>query len=130
MVYLVDDDRDDLELVHEALASNSFYGPVDDVYNGLELLQRLSEVNSRPDLIVMDLNMPLLDGFQALHRIKSNPRLNRIPVIIFTASTSKDDEQRCLALGCDSYFVKPNNLEDYDRLVEAIKSVMGTSGIA
>ena len=124
MVYLVDDDVDDLEFVQEALVSNSYKGPVDTATNGQELLDRLVNHQAKPDVILLDLNMPLLDGFQALHRIKSNPLLSRIPVIILTASTNKDDEKRCFALGCTSYFRKPNRLEQYADLVIAIKRLM------
>lgn len=124
MVYLVDDDVDDLEFVQEALMSNSYKGPVDTASNGQELLDRLVSDQARPDVIILDLNMPLLDGFQALHRIKSNPDLSRIPVIILTASSNKDDETRCLALGCTSYFQKPNRLEKYADLVLVIKRII------
>ena len=124
MVYLVDDDVDDLEFVQEALMSNSYKGPVDTATNGQELLDRLTNEQTRPDVILLDLNMPLLDGFQALHRIKSNPTLSRIPVIILTASTNKDDEVRCFALGCTSYFRKPNRLDQYADLVLVIKRII------
>jgi two-component system, NarL family, nitrate/nitrite response regulator NarL len=66
MVYLVDDDIDDLEFVQEALVSNSYKGPVDTASNGQQLLERLTEVKHKPDVIILDLNMPLLDGFQVL----------------------------------------------------------------
>lgn len=124
MVYLVDDDVDDLEFVQEALVSNSYKGPVDTAANGQELLDRLTTDQARPDVILLDLNMPLLDGFQALHRIKSNPALSRIPVIILTASSNKDDETRCFALGCTSYFQKPSRLDQYADLVLVIKRII------
>jgi CheY-like chemotaxis protein len=128
MVYLVDDDRDDLEFVQEALMSNSYKGPVDTAENGKELMDRLSVGNSKPDVIVLDLNMPLVDGFQALYQIKSNPKLRTIPVIILTASASKEDEMRCLALGCNFFFTKPSKMEEYNNLVSAIKRIMQVNG--
>lgn len=128
MVYLVDDDRDDLEFVQEALVSNSYKGPVDTAQNGRELLERLASANSIPDVIVLDLNMPLLDGFQALFHLKSNPKLSLIPVIILTASGSKEDEKRCLALGCNSYFTKPAKIEEYRPLVSTIKRFINATG--
>jgi CheY-like chemotaxis protein len=124
MVYLVDDDVDDLEFVQEALISNSYKGPVDTASNGQELLDRLTKPAARPDVIILDLNMPLLDGFQALHRIRSTPGLSQIPVIILTASTNKEDEMRCFALGCTSYFRKPNRIDQYGELVGAIKNIL------
>ena len=124
MVYLVDDDVDDLEFVQEALVSNSYKGPVDTATNGQQLLERLADQKTKPDVIILDLNMPLLDGFQALHRIKSNPTFSRIPVIILTASTNKDDEMRCFALGCTSFFRKPSRLDQYSELVLTIKRII------
>jgi CheY-like chemotaxis protein len=128
MVYLVDDDIDDLEFVQEALVSNSYKGPVDTASNGQQLLERLTEVKHKPDVIILDLNMPLLDGFQVLHQIKSNPTFSLIPVIILTASTNKDDETRCLALGCASYFRKPNRIDQYSDLVREVKKITGAGG--
>jgi CheY-like chemotaxis protein len=129
MVYLVDDDIDDLEFVQEALFSNSYKGPVDTAQNGRELLDRLSDdVVAKPDVIVLDLNMPLIDGFQALHYIKTHPSFHKIPVIVLTASSSKEDEMRCLALGCSSYFTKPSRIEEYGRLVTVIKGFLHIRG--
>jgi CheY-like chemotaxis protein len=128
MVYLVDDDIDDLEFVQEALVSNSYKGPVDTARNGRELLERLASGTSKPDVIVLDLNMPLLDGFQALFHIKNNPQFNLIPVIILTASANREDETRCLALGCNSYFTKPTKIEEYMPLVSTIKRFVRNAG--
>jgi two-component system response regulator len=112
------------------LVSNSYKGPVDTAVNGQQLLDRLTDRKNKPDVIILDLNMPLLDGFQALHRIKSNPTLSRIPVIILTASTSKEDEMRCFALGCTSFFRKPNRIDEYGALVGAIKNIVqGNSSV-
>lgn len=128
MVYLVDDDADDLEFVQEALVSNSYKGPVDTAANGQQLLDRLKGPQRKPDVIILDLNMPLLDGFQALHKIKSTPTLSTIPVIILTASTNKEDEMRCFALGCSSYFRKPNRIDEYDALVGVVKNIVKANG--
>jgi CheY-like chemotaxis protein len=76
----------------------------------------------RPDVIVLDLNMPLKDGFQTLYEIRNNPSLSVIPVIILTASSNKEDEMRCLELGCQSYFTKPDRIDDYNRVIFAIKA--------
>jgi chemotaxis family two-component system response regulator Rcp1 len=128
MVYLVDDDVDDLEFVQEALVKNSYKGPVDTALNGQLLINKLTDQQRpvRPDVIVLDLNMPLKDGFQTLHEIKNNPALNRIPVIILTASSNKDDEMRCIALGCHAYFRKPDKIADYQSLVSTIKAHVRT----
>jgi CheY-like chemotaxis protein len=122
MVYLVDDDADDIEFVQEALSLYNYKGPVATAANGEALLNQLCARDTAvPDVIVLDLNMPLKDGFSALREIRTIPRLSGIPVIILTASSSSDDELKCFELGCNYFFRKPAKLDDYSRLVTTIK---------
>lgn len=124
MVYIVDDDADDLEILQEALVQNSYKGPVRTALNGQELMDflRKKEDSAKPDVIVLDLNMPLKNGFQVLEEIKEQPELNPIPVIILTASTNKIDEVRCFELGCSFYFRKPHTMPDYNPIVMMVKT--------
>jgi len=69
---------------------------------GVELAER-----ERPDLILMDLSLPVMDGWEATRRIKANPDLRSIPVIALTAHAMVGDEKKALAAGCDDYLVKP-----------------------
>jgi two-component system, chemotaxis family, response regulator Rcp1 len=94
MVYLVDDDIEDLEIMQQALADYSYTGAINTALNGKKLMEALthSQSSNKPDVIVLDLNMPLKDGFQALAEIKMNPSLKSIPVIIVTASSKKEDQ--------------------------------------
>jgi CheY-like chemotaxis protein len=126
MVYLVDDDIDDLELVQDALAMNSYEGPVSTILNGKALIDKLTEKEntSRPDVILLDLNMPLKDGFETLEEIKGNPDLKNIPVIVLTASSKKEDEIRCFELGCNFFYTKPTSMHDYKALVAMVKKLV------
>jgi len=121
MVYLVDDDVDDLDIMKEALYAHSYKGPVSSAANGKMLLDKLSSHKETPDVIVMDLNMPVKNGFETLKEIKANSTLKDIPVIILTASSNKMDEARCYELGCDYYYNKPMSISDYVPLVQMIK---------
>ena len=124
MVYLVDDDPDDLEILQEVLVQNSYKGPVRTAFNGQQLMNELSHSSNgseKPHVIVLDLNMPLKNGFQVLEEIKVNPGLNLIPVIVLTASSNKDDEIRCFELGCSFFFQKPSTLPDYVPIVMMVK---------
>lgn len=123
MVYLVDDDVDDLEIVQDALAQNSYKGPVLPINNGKKLIEQLDDNanESQPDVIVLDLNMPLMDGFQALKLIRNHPQYYATPVIILTASSRKEDEIRCFELGCNFYLNKPTRVAEYLKLANLVK---------
>jgi CheY-like chemotaxis protein len=79
---------------------------------GVELAER-----EKPELILMDLSLPVMDGWEATRRIKANPDLRSIPVIALTAHAMVGDEKKALAAGCDDYLVKPL---DEDALVAKI----------
>ena len=129
MVFLIDDDTDDLEIVKVVLEESSYKGPVSTGTDGERLFELIgSNYEHCPDVIVLDLNMPLMDGFQALKHIKENAALRHIPVIILTASSSKDDEKRCFELGCDFFFRKPTKIEGYAPLVTIIKRFISRTG--
>jgi|SRR5687767_14850857 len=124
MVYLVDDDIDDLEILQEALVHNNYYGPVKTVLNGKMLMDELFE-SKKPEVIVLDLNMPLKNGFEVLRELKSSPELKGIPVIVLTASTNATDRAKCVNLGCNFFFNKPDSLTGYDRIAAEVKKYTG-----
>lgn len=123
MVYLVDDDHDDLEMVTEALFFHSYKGPVLQMDNGKKLVDQLniSNLSPKPQVIVLDLNMPLLDGFQTLQRIRGHPNYRSTPVIILTASAKKEDEIKSYELGCNYFLNKPSKMSGYDILAKLVK---------
>ena len=77
-----------------------------------------------PDLILMDLSLPVIDGWEATRQIKADPVTHAIPVIALTAHAMADDEQKALEAGCDDYDTKPINLK---RLLEKIEKFLGNS---
>lgn len=124
MIYLVDDDIDDLEIIQDAFAQNEFPGPLITLPNGKALMDKLLEdPDARPDAILLDLRMPLKDGFEVLQEIKTHPLLRSIPVIVLTVSDNKDDELRCFQLGCNFYFTKPNSMQEYESLLTVVKKI-------
>jgi CheY-like chemotaxis protein len=126
MVYLVDDDIDDLDIVQEAFVQYDYHSPMVIFHNGKALLDKLLEdADARPDVILLDLTMPLKDGFEVLHEIKTHPLIRTIPVVVLTGSQSKEDELRCFQLGCNFFFNKPNSMPEYESLLTVVKKITG-----
>jgi two-component system response regulator len=118
-ILIADDDADDRMMIKEALEENNFSHDMRFVQDGEELLdylhQRgkyLTEKVLRPNLIILDLNMPKVDGREALSQIKSNVNLKRIPVIVLTTSRAEEDIIRTYDLGVNSFICKPVRYND------------------
>jgi len=77
--------------------------------------------SERPDLILMDISLPIVDGWEALRRIKASPETQHIPIIALTAHVMPGDREKCLEAGCDDYDTKP---VDFQRLLGKIQSLL------
>jgi CheY-like chemotaxis protein len=113
-ILMADDDDDDRELAREALAESRVLNDLYSVNDGAELLEFLrhegtytSENAPRPDLILLDLNMPKVDGREALAALKDDSRFRSIPVVILTTSRAEEDVVRSYDLGANSFISKP-----------------------
>ena len=125
-LFITDDDPDDREFVIDALRKFGCQGTFTEFGNGQELYDYLnSPLNTTPDLILLDLNMPIKNGYETLRELKANIRFDSIPVVILTASSKKEDEQWCLKMGCDHFETKPLTLEGYKSLVHYVTSHIG-----
>ena len=125
---MADDDPEDQELVAKAFMSAGVYEDLRFVNDGVELLDYLRREGTyeaeteapRPDLILLDLNMPRLDGHGALREIKNDENLANIPVIVFTTSTSQKDVDGSYRRGAQSYVVKPFSFAELVRKIQNI----------
>lgn len=110
-IVLADDDEDDRLMTREALAANRLTNPLHEVSDGVELLDYLNELvatgQDLPGLILLDLNMPRMDGREALSAIKSSAELRQIPVVVLTTSRAEEDIFRTYDLGVNSFVTKP-----------------------
>jgi CheY-like chemotaxis protein len=97
----------------------------------MEYLNRVkrSEPNTpRPHLILLDLNMPKLNGFQALEKIKTDPMLSEIPVVVFSSSSTHSDISSIYALGGNSYVTKPGGYQELKKVIHGIVFYWGQIG--
>lgn len=121
LVLLADDDPDDIYLAQSAFRQTSVQLHCKSVHHGQGLLDYLHQAGSEmPDLILMDLNMPVLDGKQTLEALKENARYKGIPVIVFTTSTQDADIEDAYRLGANSYIVKPGSLDELIQVMECV----------
>jgi CheY-like chemotaxis protein len=128
VILMADDDADDRTMTKEALEESKLTNEFRVVENGEELLDYLRrrgkfsnpETSPRPGVILLDLNMPRMDGREALKEIKADPELRRIPVVILTTSKAEEDIYRTYDLGANSYIMKPVT---FDGLVEVMRGL-------
>ena len=102
-VLVIDDDSMVRETVVRLLILEG-YQVIESAYGQAGYADAISE---KPNIILLDLNMPIMDGFQVLHKLKSNPETERIPVIVLTARIDAESERRCMAAGATDYIKKP-----------------------
>jgi CheY-like chemotaxis protein len=118
---LVEDDPGDVVLVQEAFAGSERVNELRVVSNGVEALEQLHDPErSLPDLILLDLNLPLMDGRELLAELKSDRRLGRIPVVVLTTSEAPTDILRSYELHANAYISKPLDLEAFLAVVREI----------
>ena len=113
-ILIVDDDLETLRLVGLMLQRQGYQ--VASAHNGAEALSMAR--NEQPDLIVLDIMMPDMDGYEAIPKIRQIPGREQIPIIAVTAQAMQGDKEKCLAAGADEYISKPI---DVDRLLSVLK---------
>jgi two-component system cell cycle response regulator DivK len=102
-ILVVEDQEDNRRILRDLLTSAGY--EIIQAENGEEALA--AAARERPDLILMDIQLPVLDGYEATRRIKANPALRAIPVIAVTSYALSGDENKARAAGCDAYVTKP-----------------------
>ena len=124
-ILLVEDDPGDVLITKEALehskVTNSLH-IVDDGEQALAYLRHEGEYadSTRPDLILLDLNLPRRDGREVLAEVKADPELRRIPVVVLTTSKAEEDVLRSYDLHANAYVTKP---VDFDRFIEIVRQI-------
>lgn len=123
---LVEDSPSDVRLVREALKEAPIPVQVMVARDGVEAMEYLSQAELglaiRPDLVLLDLNLPRKNGREVLEEIKSSPNLRQIPVLVMTSSRSDEDIEQAYALNANCYITKPSDLEEYVNVVRSIEN--------
>jgi CheY-like chemotaxis protein len=120
-VLIIDDDEDDRFFMEQAFKTDS---PTTQLYStpdGQQALDLLSSVYPLPDVVILDLNMPGLNGFEVLERLKQSTRYQQIPVVILTTSDASDDQEQCRQLGATEFITKPTTFSGLSDIAERIR---------
>ncbi|MDQ1326885.1 MAG: hypothetical protein QG641_165 [Candidatus Poribacteria bacterium] len=125
-ILLVEDNPGDVRLTLEASKENKMFNNISVVNDGVEALAFLRRKGDyskapRPDIILLDLNLPKKDGREVLEEIKADDNLKNIPVIVLTTSQSEEDILRAYGLNANSYITKPVDLNQFIRVVKSIE---------
>ena len=125
-ILLVEDNIGDIRLIQEVLKDSLVFQEILTVRDGMDamaFLHRKEEYQDapRPDLIVLDLNLPKKDGREVLAEIKDDPNLKRIPVVVLTTSKNEDDITHSYDLHANCYITKSRNLKELFRIVKGIE---------
>ena len=118
LILLAEDHEMAREIMQRRLEREGYR--VEIAQTGKECLEKVTEL--LPSLVLMDMSMPMIDGWEATKRIKAEDSLRRIPVLALTANAIDGDRERCMAAGCDDYETKP---VDFDRLLKKIRLLLG-----
>lgn len=121
MILFVDDDEEDHFIMLQYFKEVGKDQHVKFIRNGqeaIDFLERISDDSVLPRLIVLDLNMPILNGTQTLLQMKRTKRLSRIPVIILSTSENENERRKCLSFGAEEYLVKPSTYQEGLHLIE------------
>jgi CheY-like chemotaxis protein len=119
-ILIGEDDIEDQFILKEYFRENGFNEPVAFENNGkkiIEYLERIENNSALPQLIVLDLNMPILNGTQTLYQIKQDQRFNFIPVIIYSTSSNEHEKRKCLNFGAVDYLEKPLSVDQLKIMV-------------
>ncbi len=115
-ILVIEDNRDNMILIGDVLQTLKY--SILTAHDGEEGVRKAAA--EKPDLILMDISLPVMDGLTATKTIKANPELNHIPIIAVTAHAMIGDRERALEAGCDDYISKPINLRELAKKISQL----------
>lgn len=128
-ILLIEDDRVDIMTVQRALKKNMISNPLHIARTGLEALNMLrgeagfEKISPAPALILLDLNLPKMNGIEFLHELRSDPELKDLHIIVLTSSNEPKDRAAVFEYDVDDYVVKPHSFEEFNRAIATILAI-------
>ena len=117
---LIEDNASDAELTIRELKKYNMANNLIHLRNGSDALNFFKTTDTLPKLILLDIQMPKINGIEVLQRLKENPLTRSIPVVMLTSSKENPDIQKCYSLGANSYIVKPVNFDDFAKTIKTL----------
>lgn len=124
-ILIAEDDIDDAETIFQCFDTHPLFSKVDLVANGKELLDFLENPTDKPDVILTDINMPIINGIEALAKINEIPSLREIPAFVYSTAINPVYASQCEALGTKGFLVKPFTLEGFNDIPNKILAILG-----
>jgi CheY-like chemotaxis protein len=122
-IFVVDDDEDDLFFIKSSIVNNIPNSRVKCFIHGRQLMDDLlSEDGMLPTFILLDLNMPVLNGRETLRMIRETKSISSVPVVIFSTSNNPNEKSFCLKSGANDYYCKPSSLTIYDEIIRKLRT--------
>ncbi|WP_309572461.1 response regulator [Deinococcus sp.] len=128
-ILLVDDDPNDVAIAQLAFEWSGLHEDLAVAHDGLDALEYLRRTGTHqhrpvgsPHLVLLDLNMPRVDGFDVLRTVRHDDALVHIPIVVFTTSDAQRDRVRCNDLGADDYLIKPSGIEQFLTIIGDLTS--------
>ncbi len=121
VIIIAEDEEDHLYLIEKALSEIRDYElTIYKTNNGVELLNFIYQDNFMPDIILLDIDIPEINGFEVIKEIKKKEKYDRIPILILSTSNNEKDIQKASELGCDGYIIKPFSYGSYFNIIKDI----------
>jgi len=122
-ILLIEDDMDDVDLLKDALDENKVLYQMEVIMEGDKVYKYLTDADVLPEIIVMDLNLPKTGGKQVLMEIKSFSPFTKIPIVVLTTSSAKNDIDYCNSMGISKFITKPATIDGWNTTIVSIINI-------